>query len=149
MLVLPHVQTLIAAVKKQGGTGVSSLHSSRTAGTPASPKPLAPIIYFGTNTATLLPHIRNTGADVIGVDWRIRLDEAWRQIGYNRAIQGNLDPLVLVADRRLIRQRAKEILQQAAGRRGHIFNLGHGILPQTPVDNVRALVDTVHELSLK
>jgi uroporphyrinogen decarboxylase len=161
--VLPHVQSLIAAVKKIGGTGVPPVNNQDSgaqaslpvvsksnptrAGTPVLPDSISfsPIIYFGTDTATLLPHIRNTGADVIGVDWRIRLDEAWKQIGYDRAIQGNLDPLVLFADRKLIRQRAKEILQQAAGRRGHIFNLGHGILPQTPVDNVRALVDAVHD----
>jgi uroporphyrinogen decarboxylase len=121
------------------------LPSENRGGTPLPRN--APIIYFGTDTATLLPHIRNTGADVIGVDWRIRLDDAWEQIGYDRAIQGNLDPLVLFTDRKLIRQRAQEILHQAAGRRGHIFNLGHGILPQTPVDNVRALVDAVHDLS--
>ena len=74
---------------------------------------------------------------MIGVDWRVRLDDAWRMIGYDRAVQGNLDPLVLLADRDEIRRRAADILEQAAGRPGHIFNLGHGVLPQTPVDNAR------------
>jgi uroporphyrinogen decarboxylase len=84
---------------------------------------------------------------IIGIDWRIRLDDAWRAIGYERAIQGNLDPAVLLAERNEIRRRAQEVLHQAAGRPGHIFNLGHGILPQTPVDNVISLIDAVHELS--
>jgi uroporphyrinogen-III decarboxylase len=84
---------------------------------------------------------------IIGVDWRIRLDDAWRAIGFDRAVQGNLDPGVLLADRAEIRRRAAEVLTQAAGRPGHIFNLGHGIFPQTPVDNAIALIDAVHELS--
>ena len=84
---------------------------------------------------------------VVGVDWRIRLDDAWRTIGYDKAIQGNLDPAALLAEPVEIRHRVKEILHQAAGRPGHIFNLGHGVLPQTPVENVIALVDAVHEFS--
>ena len=83
----------------------------------------------------------------MGVDWRIRLDDAWRMIGYDKAIQGNLDPAVLLTSPVEIRRRAKEILRQAGGRPGHIFNLGHGVLPQTPVENVIALVEAVHELS--
>ena len=83
----------------------------------------------------------------MGVDWRIRLDDAWRTIGYDKAIQGNLDPAVLLAEPVEIRRRAKEILRQAGKRPGHIFNLGHGVLPQTPVENVVALVEAVHELS--
>jgi uroporphyrinogen-III decarboxylase len=83
---------------------------------------------------------------VIGVDWRIELGEAWRLVGYDKAVQGNLDPAVLLADRAEIRRRAKQILDQA-NRPGHIFNLGHGIHQQTPVENVIALVDAVHELS--
>jgi uroporphyrinogen decarboxylase len=77
----------------------------------------------------------------------VRLDDAWQMIGHDRAIQGNLDPMALLADKIELRRRAVEVLDQAAGRPGHIFNLGHGILPQTPVDNARALVDIVHEHS--
>jgi uroporphyrinogen decarboxylase len=86
---------------------------------------------------------------VIGVDWRVRLDEAWRMIGDGHAIQGNLDPMSLLADVAELRRRTGDILDQAAGRPGHIFNLGHGVLPQTPPDNARALVDIVHELSAR
>ncbi|HEY6971141.1 MAG TPA: uroporphyrinogen decarboxylase, partial [Candidatus Angelobacter sp.] len=106
-----------------------------------------PIIYFGTDTATLLPAMKETGAQVIGVDWRIPLDQAWQSLHFEGAVQGNLDPVVLFADQKELRARASAILQQAGGRPGHIFNLGHGILPETPVDNVRALVDFVRELS--
>jgi uroporphyrinogen decarboxylase len=109
--------------------------------------PGVPIISFATGNPQLVPLLAEGGADVIGVDWRIRLDDAWQMIGPDRAIQGNLDPLVLLADESEIRRRAADILGQAAGRPGHIFNLGHGVLPQTPVDNARALVDIVHELS--
>ena len=84
---------------------------------------------------------------MIGVDWRVRLDDAWQMIGHDRAIQGNLDPMALLADTAELRRRAARHPQQAAGRPGHIFNLGHGVLPQTPPDNARALVDIVHELS--
>jgi uroporphyrinogen decarboxylase len=80
---------------------------------------------------------------VIGIDWRIELDEAWRIVGHDRAVQGNLDPAVLLTDRDTVRRRAREILAQAAGRPGHIFNLGHGVLPQTPVENVLELIATV------
>jgi uroporphyrinogen decarboxylase len=106
-----------------------------------------PIIHFGTNTNGMLELIRNAGGDVIGVDWRIDLDVAWRRLGADVAIQGNLDPLALFAPWSELKQRAQRVLDQAAGRPGHIFNLGHGILPQTPVDNVRRLVDFVHEYS--
>jgi len=108
-----------------------------------------PVIHFGTDTATLLAHMRDAGGDVIGVDWRIDLDRAWEMIGYDRAIQGNIDPIVLFGSPDFIRKRVKGILDQAGGRPGHIFNLGHGILPETPVENARALVDSVHELSQK
>jgi uroporphyrinogen-III decarboxylase len=94
----------------------------------------------------LLPLLREAGGEVIGIDWRIRLDDAWRAIGYERAVQGNLDPAVLLCDRAEIRRRVQEILDQAGGRPGHIFNLGHGVLPQTPVENAIALVEAVHEL---
>ena len=109
--------------------------------------PGVPLIHFATGNPALLPLLAEAGGTVIGVDWRIELDEAWRAIGHDRAIQGNLDPLVLLADRSEINRRAKEILNRAARRPGHIFNLGHGVLPQTPVDNVIALVDAVKELS--
>ncbi|HET9183346.1 MAG TPA: uroporphyrinogen decarboxylase [Candidatus Angelobacter sp.] len=108
-----------------------------------------PVIYFGTDTATLLPSMKETGADVIGVDWRIPLDQAWSSLDHRGAVQGNLDPVLLFADKSELRKRADAILRQAGGRPGHIFNLGHGILPETPVDNVRALVDFVRELSAK
>lgn len=106
----------------------------------------APIIYFGTDTATLLTSMKETGADVIGVDWRIPLDVAWARIG-GGAVQGNLDPVLLFSDQRQIENRAQEILDLAAGRPGHIFNLGHGILPETPVENVKRLVRYVQEES--
>jgi uroporphyrinogen-III decarboxylase len=97
----------------------------------------------------LIPLLAESGATVIGVDWRVRLDDAWRMIGPERAIQGNLDPMSLLADVTELRRRAENVLQQAAGRPGHVFNLGHGVLPQTPVDNARALVDIVHESSAR
>ncbi|MDY6833838.1 MAG: uroporphyrinogen decarboxylase family protein, partial [Chloroflexota bacterium] len=87
------------------------------------------------------------GGDVIGVDWRINLDDAWRQIGYDRAIQGNLDPVVLFSNRDEIKKRVRDILERADERPGHVFNLGHGVILGTPVDNVVALVEMVHELS--
>jgi len=104
-----------------------------------------PVIYFGTETATLLRHMKETGAEVIGVDWRIPLDEAWKSLGFAGAVQGNLDPALLFADQKLLRERAYDVLDRAGGRPGHIFNLGHGILPGTPVENVLALVDFVKE----
>ncbi|MCM8794281.1 MAG: uroporphyrinogen decarboxylase [Candidatus Omnitrophica bacterium] len=108
-------------------------------------RPGVPVIHFGTGTAAFLRRMREAGGDIIGVDFRVELDEAWRTIGYDRGIQGNLDPAVLCGSRELIRQRVKEILLKAQGRPGHIFNLGHGILPQTPEENVAALVEYVHE----
>lgn len=104
-----------------------------------------PIIHFGTNTAGMLDLMAETGADIIGVDWRIQLDKAWQQIGTFRPIMGNLDPVALFAPWDALQARAKMVLDQAAGHPGHIFNLGHGILPETPVENVRRLVDFVHE----
>lgn len=108
-----------------------------------------PLIYFGTDTATLLPSMKETGAQIIGVDWRIPLDQAWQSLNFKGAVQGNLDPVVLFAEQKELRARAAAILAQAGGRPGHIFNLGHGILPETPVENVRALVNFVRELSPK
>ncbi|MEX2317531.1 MAG: uroporphyrinogen decarboxylase [Pirellulales bacterium] len=110
-------------------------------------RPGVPVISFATGNPQLVPLLAEAGPAVVGVDWRIRLDEAWRMIGPGHAIQGNLDPLALLADQTELRRRAADILKQAAGRPGHIFNLGHGVLPQTPVDNARALVHMVHEMS--
>jgi uroporphyrinogen decarboxylase len=111
--------------------------------------PGVPVISFATGNPQLLPLLAEGGAAVIGVDWRVRLAEAWQMIGYDRAIQGNLDPMALLSDAAGLRRRAAAILEQAKARPGHIFNLGHGVLPQTPVDNARALVDVVHELSAR
>ncbi|GIW48474.1 MAG: uroporphyrinogen decarboxylase [Deltaproteobacteria bacterium] len=110
-------------------------------------RPGVPVIHFGTGTASLLDLMKEAGSSVIGLDWRIELDEAWKRLGYDVAIQGNLDPAVLLATPSEIKRRAIRILDKAAGREGHIFNLGHGVLPSTPVDNVLTLVDTVHEYS--
>jgi uroporphyrinogen decarboxylase len=122
--VLPHTQRVIAAM-------------------PAG----VPVIHFGTITGALLELMREAGGDLIGLDWRVDLAQAWRRLGPEVGVQGNLDPVALFADIPEIRRRAREILDGAAGRPGHIFNLGHGILPETPVDHVRALVDMVHEMS--
>lgn len=108
-----------------------------------------PAIHFGTATAGLLEAMATLGGDVIGVDWRIRLDEAWKRIGPQHGIQGNLDPAVLLAPPEVIEERAGEVLRQAAGRRGHIFNLGHGVLPQTPRHHLRRLVDVVHAFQVE
>ncbi len=105
-----------------------------------------PLINFATGNPALLPLLAAAGSDVVGVDWRVGLDAAWSEIGYDRAVQGNLDPCVLLAEPGEIRRRARQVLDQAAGRPGHIFNLGHGVLPQTPVEHAIALVDAVHEL---
>ena len=106
-----------------------------------------PVIYFGVDTASLLPAMRETGADVLGLDWRVPLDEGWRSLDYACAVQGNLDPITLFAEPELIRKRVHQILAQAANRPGHIFNLGHGIVPETPVENVQAVVKFVREYS--
>lgn len=123
--VLPHLQRIIADIT-----------------------PGVPVINFATGNPALLPLLAEGGSAVVGVDWRVRLDEAWTTVGRNKAVQGNLDPCSLLTDRDEIRRRAQDILDQAAGRPGHIFNLGHGVLQQTPVDNAVALVDAVHELSV-
>jgi uroporphyrinogen decarboxylase len=122
--VLPHVQQIIAGIV-----------------------PGIPVINFATGNPALNALLSEGGSHVVGVDWRMPLDEAWQVISTARAIQGNLDPCVLLADRPHIRQRVAQMLEMAGGRPGHIFNLGHGILPQTPVDHAVALVDAVHELS--
>jgi uroporphyrinogen decarboxylase len=104
-----------------------------------------PVIYFGVDTASLLPAMRATGADVLGLDWRIPLDVAWADLDHACAVQGNLDPITLFAPRHLLRERVRGILTQAAGSPGHIFNVGHGIVPGTPVENVQAAVHFVRE----
>jgi uroporphyrinogen decarboxylase len=123
--VLPHVTVMVKQLQKTG----------------------VPIIYFGTDSATLLPAMKESGADVIGLDWRIPLDEGWSRLDHAAAVQGNLDPVLLFADWKELKSRADEILRLAAGRPGHIFNLGHGILPETPVENVKNLARFVQEYS--
>jgi len=124
--VLPHTREVIRGVKE--GT---------------------PVIHFGTGTSSLLELMREAGGDVIGLDWRVRLDEGWQRVGHDVSVMGNLDPVALFANQDYMRAQAALILKQAGGRVGHVFNLGHGILPETPVENVIALVDAVHELSQK
>ena len=115
--------------------------------------PGVPVIHFGIGTGMLLEGMKEAGGHIIGLDWRVELDEAWKRLdgapGYPVGVQGNLDPAILFADPPVIRRRVKRILDQAGGRPGHIFNLGHGVLPGTPVDHVIALVDQVHELSVR
>ncbi len=122
--VLPHMRDLIRGI---------------TAG--------VPVIHFGTGTSGLLELMRAAGGDVIGVDWRVELRTAWERLGSDVAVQGNLDPVVLFAPVAEIRTQVARILEQVRGRHGHVFNLGHGILPHTPVEHVIALVDMVHEMS--
>ena len=122
--VLPHMRRLMAGVA-----------------------PGVPVIHFGTGASGLLEIMRQAGGDVVGVDWRVDLDRAWSRVGHDVAIQGNLDPVALLAPPAEIRKRVRDILRRAQGRPGHIFNLGHGVLPETPVDHVKAMVDAVHEIS--
>ena len=125
-LVLPHSANVIRAI---------------TAG--------VPVIHFGTGTAGLLSLMKAAGGDVIGLDWRVEIDTAWNGLGHDVAVQGNLDPAVLLSSRDDIRRGAKAILDAVGARPGHIFNLGHGVHKDTPVDHVIALVDIVHELSAR
>jgi uroporphyrinogen decarboxylase len=104
-----------------------------------------PVIHFGTGTATLLGLLQKAGGTVIGLDWRIPLDRGWKELGETAAVQGNLDPAALFAPLAVLREKVQEVLRQAGGRPGHIFNLGHGILQGTPVENVRAVVEMVRE----
>jgi uroporphyrinogen decarboxylase len=107
----------------------------------------APAIHFATGTSGLLPAMRQAGGEVIGVDWRVPLDQAWQAIGPQVGIQGNLDPAALYAPRPEIERRVQQILAQAGGRPGHIFNLGHGVLPDTPVEALRWVVEIVQQAS--
>jgi uroporphyrinogen decarboxylase len=111
--------------------------------------PGTPVINFSTGTTGLLKNVRAAGGDVIGLDWRVNLDDGWAAVGHDVAVQGNLDPVALFASPKEIKSRVAEILRRAGGRPGHIFNLGHGVLPETPVDHVIAMVDAVHELSAR
>ncbi|HEX8100545.1 MAG TPA: uroporphyrinogen decarboxylase [Actinomycetota bacterium] len=108
-----------------------------------------PRIHFGVGTGELLPLMRDAGADVIGVDWRVPIHEAWERVGFDVAIQGNLDPAVCLADWDAVEAKALAVLRRAAGRPGHIFNLGHGVLPETPVENLQRLVELVHERTVR
>jgi uroporphyrinogen decarboxylase len=123
--VMPHVQLIFEGLKREG----------------------VPMIHFGTGTSAMLRQMREAGGDVIGIDWRIHLDEAWATVGHDVAVQGNLDPLTLFAPLHEIERRVEDILRRAGGRPGHIFNLGHGILPTTPIEHVAATIDMVHKLS--
>ncbi len=108
-----------------------------------------PVIHFGTGTGGLLEAMRDAGGTVIGVDAITPLDEAWRRVGYDRAVQGNMDPCALLTTREVAVKHAARVLDAAAGRPGHIFNLGHGILPETPVEHVQAVIDYVRRASLR
>jgi uroporphyrinogen-III decarboxylase len=108
-----------------------------------------PLIHFGTGTGELLGMMREAGAGVIGVDWRVPLDVAWDRIGHDAAIQGNLDPAALLGSWDAAERKAERVLERAAGRPGHVFNLGHGVMPATPPEHLQRLVDLVHELSAR
>ncbi|MHB8090378.1 MAG: uroporphyrinogen decarboxylase [Syntrophales bacterium] len=109
----------------------------------------APHVHFAFNASHLLKLIQEAGGDVIGLDWRIELDAAWKALNYQTGVQGNLDPVALYGSREYIKRRVQEILAKAENRNGHIFNLGHGILPTAPIDNVKYMIDIVHELSAR
>ncbi len=104
-----------------------------------------PRVHFGTGTAGLLEAIASTGPDIVSLDWRVPLDTGWRRVGEGLGVQGNLDPALLLGPGELVRERVRDVLRRAAGRPGHIFNLGHGVLPETPLENLQLLVETVHE----
>ncbi|MBI3768161.1 MAG: uroporphyrinogen decarboxylase [Deltaproteobacteria bacterium] len=125
--VLPHMRAALGAIVQTG----------------------VPVIHFGTGTGALLELMRAAGGDVIGLDWRVDLAEAWGRLGADVGVQGNLDPVALFAPPDEIHRQVARILERAGGRRGHIFNLGHGVLPETPVAHVAALIDAVHELSAR
>jgi uroporphyrinogen decarboxylase len=125
--VLPHMRATFAALASAG----------------------VPLIHFGTGTAALLELMREAGGDVIGIDWHVDLGDAWARVGHDVAVQGNLDPVALFAPPDEIRRRVARILERAGGRPGHVFNLGHGVLPETPLEHVAVLIDAVHELSAR
>ena len=125
--VMPHVQRIFDGLKREG----------------------VPMIHFGTGTTAILRQMREAGGDVIGIDWRVHLDEAWTMVGHDRAVQGNLDPLVLLTDPATIQREAEAVVRAAGPAPGHVFNLGHGIVPSTPPDHVAALVEAVHHHSAR
>ncbi len=104
-----------------------------------------PIIHFGTGTAGFLEAMRLPGVSVLGIDWRIPIDDAWRRVGFDVGIQGNLDPAALLGPREAWRAEAADILRRTEGHEGHVFNLGHGVLPETPIEHLQELVRFVHE----
>jgi uroporphyrinogen decarboxylase len=104
-----------------------------------------PRVHFGTHTASLLELIASAGPDLVSLDWRVPLDAGWARLGTGFGVQGNLDPAVLLGPPELVRERAEDVLRRAGGRPGHVFNLGHGVLPETPLENLQLLVETVHE----
>ena len=108
-----------------------------------------PVINFATGNPALLPLLREAGGQVIGIDWRVNLADAWQTVGHDRAVQGNLDPVILLADLPTLRQRTKDVLEAAGNRPGHIFNLGHGVMPEAPAEHVKTLVKLVGELSAR
>jgi uroporphyrinogen decarboxylase len=123
---LPHSSRIFSALRKTG----------------------VPVVHFGVGTTAILPDMTEAGGDVIGLDWRLPLDEAWLIVGHNRAVQGNLDPTLLLGPRDRLFAATDDVLRRAAGRAGHIFNLGHGVLPNTPLEQVQALAKHVHEFKL-
>jgi uroporphyrinogen decarboxylase len=123
----PHVSHILKDIEKRG----------------------VPVLHFGVGTQSLLPAMRDAGGTVIGFDWRTPIAENWAKIGHDRGVQGNLDPTVLFAPRAIAEKHAQRVLDDAGGRPGHIFNLGHGILPETPVETVQAVVDYVHTHSAR
>lgn len=125
MYVRPHTSRVLRAIARTG----------------------VPVIHFGVNTAMLLAQMKDDGGTAIGVDWRIPLDDAWRIIGHSRVIQGNLDPAILLAPEEVVRRGVADVLARAAGRPGHIFNLGHGLHPQTPIEGIQHAIESVRELS--
>lgn len=124
--VLPHTQTIFDALPQD-----------------------TPAIHFGTGNPALYPVMKEAGGDVIGIDWRVSIGDAWSTLGHDVGVQGNMDPAALLTSPEILRARASEVLESAGGRPGHIFNLGHGIMPQASVDQARALVDHVHEASAR
>ncbi len=125
--VMPHVVHILKDIEKRG----------------------VPVIHFGTGTLHLLEAMREAGGTVIGLDWRTPMNEGWKKVGADRAVQGNLDPTILLATRELAEQASKRILDEVDNKVGHIFNLGHGILPETPMENVEAVIDYVHRTSAR
>jgi uroporphyrinogen decarboxylase len=127
LFVLPYVKKIVATAKKEN----------------------VPVIYFVNGSAGILKLVKQAGADVVGVDWRIEIADAIKAVGKRYAVQGNLDPVALFMSHKDIASRARDIVSKGRAAKGHIFNLGHGILPETPVDGVKALVDAVHEASVR